>query len=411
MNCLAAKLRGTFVVAAWALPACAMGSPGCPAYTVEVIEAAPCGFGKDPLTIGTGIAGGTVVGYYSVCFSSKERAFIADVTGGFTTLPLLLGFVSMQAWDMNEGGNVVGWLETSTRVSHPFLYSGGSVTELAIPAGFAGSRALRLNNAGTIVGASFAPSAPQPTVWIKGEAMHFVLPLGPAGEARDVNCAEQVVGWMGLSTVLSASAFLLDLPTGRVTDLGHLPNGTGVATGINESAEVVGWGVMPDPESRTGNTTRAIRWCGGRMDVLDPLPGFKRSAASDVNAQGEVVGSCIETVQSASQQEAFVWRDGVMSAINDLIPPELGVSVQIAFAIDDEGRITGQARDWRGDVIAVRLTPVPSIPGDLNRDDAVNAVDLGILLGAWGLGGTADLDASGAVDGPDLGILLGNWTG
>jgi hypothetical protein len=50
--------------------------------------------------------------------------------------------------------------------------------------------------------------------------------------------------------------------------------------------------------------------------------------------------------------------------------------------------------------------------GDLNADGSVNGVDLGIMLGAWGVDpdGGADLNRDGVVDGIDLGLLLGNWS-
>ena len=52
---------------------------------------------------------------------------------------------------------------------------------------------------------------------------------------------------------------------------------------------------------------------------------------------------------------------------------------------------------------------------DLNGDGAVDAMDLAILLGAWGPCGagpcSTDLDCSGSVDAADLAILLGAWTG
>ena len=55
--------------------------------------------------------------------------------------------------------------------------------------------------------------------------------------------------------------------------------------------------------------------------------------------------------------------------------------------------------------------PCPS-PADLNFDGAVDGIDLGILLGAWGACANcpADLNLDGFVDGIDLGSLLGAWT-
>jgi hypothetical protein len=48
-------------------------------------------------------------------------------------------------------------------------------------------------------------------------------------------------------------------------------------------------------------------------------------------------------------------------------------------------------------------------PGDLNCDFAVDAADLGLLLGNWGGRGIGDLNHDGIVDAADLSILLGAW--
>jgi hypothetical protein len=50
--------------------------------------------------------------------------------------------------------------------------------------------------------------------------------------------------------------------------------------------------------------------------------------------------------------------------------------------------------------------------GNLNNDGAIDGVDLGALLGAWGpcVGECpSDLNADGNVDGIDLGLLLSGW--
>jgi hypothetical protein len=49
--------------------------------------------------------------------------------------------------------------------------------------------------------------------------------------------------------------------------------------------------------------------------------------------------------------------------------------------------------------------------GDLNDDDHVDAEDLAILLGGWGIDGPANLNGDSIVDALDLAILLGAWTG
>ncbi|MFM1936428.1 MAG: hypothetical protein RI990_1387 [Planctomycetota bacterium] len=55
------------------------------------------------------------------------------------------------------------------------------------------------------------------------------------------------------------------------------------------------------------------------------------------------------------------------------------------------------------------ITVPPACPGDLNDDNAIDGIDLGVLLGEWGGAGSADLNGDNSVDGIDLGILLGAW--
>jgi len=60
----------------------------------------------------------------------------------------------------------------------------------------------------------------------------------------------------------------------------------------------------------------------------------------------------------------------------------------------------------------MRVTPAPTLVGDLNGDAHVNGPDLAALLGAWGsANAAADLDHDGVVGAPDLSILLSAWTG
>ena len=57
----------------------------------------------------------------------------------------------------------------------------------------------------------------------------------------------------------------------------------------------------------------------------------------------------------------------------------------------------------------ILLTPI--VTGDLSGDLKVDAQDLALFLGMWGLvGSDADFDQNGIVDAADLSILLGAWT-
>ena len=51
---------------------------------------------------------------------------------------------------------------------------------------------------------------------------------------------------------------------------------------------------------------------------------------------------------------------------------------------------------------------VDPCPADLNGDNFVNGVDLGLLLAAWGTA-EQDITGDGTTDGVDFGIMLASW--
>ncbi len=88
--------------------------------------------------------------------------------------------------------------------------------------------------------------------------------------------------------------------------------------------------------------------------------------------------------------------------------------------------MVGGGHDWPGrsgnmDIDATReiwdffasIEIAPTFdPADLDRDGAVNAADLGHVLGGWGIGSLiGDIDGDGNTNSADVGLLLGAWTG
>jgi uncharacterized membrane protein YkoI len=64
-----------------------------------------------------------------------------------------------------------------------------------------------------------------------------------------------------------------------------------------------------------------------------------------------------------------------------------------------------------GGGLAFATAPVNFVPGDLNRDQTVNAIDLAELLSAFGLGNPLmDINGNGLVDAADLATVLSNWS-
>jgi hypothetical protein len=64
-------------------------------------------------------------------------------------------------------------------------------------------------------------------------------------------------------------------------------------------------------------------------------------------------------------------------------------------------------------ILSLACEPLGKLDGDLNGDGAVNGLDLGLFLVAWGSTGAnpADFNGDGVVNGTDLGLLLVNWEG
>ena len=189
-----------------------------------------------------------------------------------------------------------------------------------------------------------------------------------------------------------------------------LPAGfTSEGRAINDLGQVTGVGRLLDQET-DDLIIRAFLWSEGEMTELGSVPGFNWSAASDINDAGQIVGSSAGVDGNPNIQSAFIWQDGMITDLNDLIPSDSGVLLRVGRAMNNAGQISGWG-SVGGDDVAFLLTPVTFPIGDLSRDCRVTAFDLALLLGSWGSceGCPADLNDDDAVNAPALAILLGNW--
>ncbi len=121
---------------------------------------------------------------------------------------------------------------------------------------------------------------------------------------------------------------------------------------------------------------------------LGTLPGYDRSAAYGVSADGSVVVG--EAYNAAGQQRAFRWTQAGMEDLNQtyasLLTP--GSYLWIAYAISHNGRyIVGQGYNaatgrWEAFLLD---TGFPR-RGDVNRDGCVDDADLLVVLFNFGSG-------------------------
>ena len=63
-----------------------------------------------------------------------------------------------------------------------------------------------------------------------------------------------------------------------------------------------------------------------------------------------------------------------------------------------------------GSSVAIVLTPVDYVCGDVDADGTVNVLDLLLILEEWGTGDScADINIDGVVDTGDLLLVLEHW--
>ncbi len=356
-------MRNAFLPAGLALAAVAPAA----AQELSLVQLDPGGqlaggFVVDVATDGRAVGSGIPAGFV------WPQPVVLSPSTGVQVLPVLSGAVMGEANAINGGGAIAG---ASTVVQQS-----GSLT-------FFFDTAVTWDAAGAITDLRAAATG--------GAALELF-------RAWDVNDAGQVVGFGRDPAIPAGRGFLWD--NGTVIELPPLP-GVPVsrmtqAYGINDSAQVVGFA------EDAGGFEHAVRFEGGVLTDLHSLAGIagRTSKAWDVNEAGWVAGSAdfvgdfidwrvaavwrpdgsvielgtlggtVAIAYSINDDNAavgnaaldgggiraFLWRDGVLVDLNELIHPSLGFTVVEARSISNDGRIVGLASD------GVALHPVELVP-------------------------------------------------
>ncbi len=389
----------------------------CGGYEVTAIIAGPdCG----PPGLGAVLPyaineAGDVAGFF-ICPVLADHAFLWTASSGLQIIPMPPGTTNSRALGI-DGTQIVGYHAGSDQQfgKLAFLYEAetGEFTNLGTLPGGDWSEAHAVAN-GRIVGFwgnTVKGPSPLAFIWQDGQMIDIHPDFGtPRSEANDITSSRdpQVTGWMGTSPLTDARAFIWQ--SGEVVELPPIPRGfTSEGCSINDLQDVAGGGRMVDPD--TGDIVRrAFARIDGGMMLLGTLPGFPHSGAVGINDARTVVG-----FSSSYFQRPFVWKAGVLTDLNDLISPELNLTIDVASAINQAGQIAAVAdSDDLNATVGVVLTPVEGPPGDLDGDCVVGILDLLALLAGWGPcpplpDCPADLNNDGTVNVFDLLLLLANW--
>ena len=150
----------------------------------------------------------------------------------------------------------------------------------------------------------------------------------------------------GYAVLEDGDACFLYTPDGDVHPLPELVSDAGaVARDMNRAEQIVGYANNADDH----HSKRAVLWEGAGDPVnLGVLPSINPSAAHpeeyeesqayEINRWGHVVGRSALFVGDDFTDHGFIYRDGRMTDLNDLVPDGTG-NIFGAYAINDVGQI------------------------------------------------------------------------
>jgi probable HAF family extracellular repeat protein len=371
----------------------AMAAAQTPRYTVTDLGTLPGGNFSQATSISnngflTGLSSGAdgsqhaVLWYQGRMIDISKPGVLGPNSGAFAIN--LFGQAAVQAESTQKDPNKENFCAYGTGLKClPFFWQGGVLTPLPTLGGNNASVG-PINNLGEVAG--FAendtrdPACPnemspggtgpqvldyEAVVWGPRQGQTRVLrpfPGDTVGMALWLNDLGQAVGATGTcaNSALPPLAFgahaVLWERDGSVRDLGNLGSkAVNIAFSINNLGQVVGFSSLTD-QSTPFDGTHAFLWTRetGKMRDLGTLSGDAVSGGESINDKGDVVGLSFD---HEGNPRPFLWRNGSLFDLNDLVPAGTPLYLLGAFSINFRGEIAGFGVTEGGDVHAFVAIP------------------------------------------------------
>ncbi len=265
-------------------------------------------------------------------------------SNGIITYLGTLGGLQSNAADINDLGQVVGESHASNGNLHAFLYSEGSMNDLGNFGGKWGS-ADAINNNGQIAINIFTQEGGiQAYQYTSGSLTSLGNLGGNTTVAHAINSKGDIVGY---STAANGTYHAFFYSNGVMKDLGF-PGDSSEAIGINDADQIIGSYIVYDSSSGE-ETEHAYFYDNG---VINDINGDKDySIPFDINNNGDVVGnSSIDNIAFP-----FIYKNGIMYGLNDIIEPTFGITLNFVACINDNGQIVAVSSNSH----SYLLTPIP----------------------------------------------------
>ena len=259
-----------------------------------------------------------------------------------------------------------------------------------------------------------APGAEGGTVYlfrVNGESIEFDEAVLPPGV--------QMGGWFGSSIALRGGRMVVGCP--YANDSGPHA-GLAIEYDLDQPTAALVRILRPSAPSPGGNFGHSVAI--GQAGIIVGAPGWQRNGVrtgcADVflptgtDAVARIVpppdaGLCLAGSDVAFAAElALTGMPGCNGSRGEVAALDMGRDCNENGIPDAADVASGTSQDSDGNGVPDSC----DCPADLDGNGAVDGVDLGVLLAAWGVtatGSLGDLDRDGFVDGADLGLFLAAW--